>query len=134
MMAIALFITTILQTITGAWQFLIECGAGVGLIFILRWFWWRINAWSEILGLIAPFLAYTYVKFYTPIQFPNSLFYIVAFTTVVWLIGTWLTKPEPIEHLKAFYRRVHPGGIGWRKIAAECPEVKGDSGYLAMFW
>ena len=134
MMAVALFITTILETITGAWQFLVECGAGVGLIFILRWFWWRINAWSEILGLIAPFLAYYYVKFHTSIQFPNSLFYIIAFTSVVWFIGTLITGPEPVEHLKAFYRRVHPGGIGWRRIAAECPEVKGDSGYLAMIW
>ena len=134
MMAIALVITSLLETISGAWQFLIECGAGVGLVFLLRWFWWRVNAWSEISALIAPFVAYTYLKFYTAIEFPNSLFYIVGFTTLVWIVSTMLTRPEPMEHLKAFYRRVHPGGPGWKKIAAEVPEVKPDRGYWAMFW
>jgi solute:Na+ symporter, SSS family len=134
MMVCALLITTVLQTISGAWQFLIECGAGVGLVYILRWFWWRVNAWSEIYGLIAPFLAYTYIKFFTSIAFPQTLYYIVLFTTVVWLAGTYLTSPEPMEHLKTFYRRVHPGGAGWKRVALECPEVKGDTGYSSMFW
>jgi len=134
MMVVALGITTVLETITGAWQFLIECGAGVGLVFLLRWFWWRVNAWSEICALVAPFIGYGYIKLFTGIQFPLSLFYIVSWTTVIWLTGTYLTRPEPEEHLKAFYRRVHPGGPGWRKVAAMCPEVKPDSGYGAMFW
>ena len=134
MMGVALFITSLLETITGAWQFLIECGAGVGLVFLLRWFWWRVNAWSEIFALIAPFIAYSYIKFYTAIEFPISLYYIVLWTTVIWISGTLLTSPVPLEHLKAFYRRVHPGGIGWKRIAAQCPEVKGDRGYWAMFW
>jgi SSS family solute:Na+ symporter len=133
MMAVSLYITTIFQTITGAWQFIVECGAGVGLIYILRWFWWRVNAWSEISGLIAPFLAYGYVKFYTTIAFPQTLYYIVLFTTVVWLTVTFLTAPEPLDQLKKFYRRVHPGGAGWRRVAAECPEVKGDTGFGPMF-
>ena len=133
MMAVSLYITTIFQTITGAWQFIVECGAGVGLIYILRWFWWRVNAWSEISGLIAPFLAYGYVKFYTTIAFPQTLYYIVLFTTVVWLTVTFLTAPEPLDQLKEFYRRVHPGGAGWKRVAAECPEVKGDTGFGPMF-
>jgi Na+/proline symporter len=134
MMVIALVITTLLETISGAWQFLIECGAGVGLVFLLRWFWWRVNAWSEISGLIAPFLAYGYLVKFTDTVFPNRMFYTVGFTTVVWLVTTLLTSPTNREHLKNFYRRVHPGGPGWRKIAAEVPEVKPDTGYLAMFW
>jgi len=132
MMIVALYITTLLETIKGAWSFIIECGAGVGLVMILRWFWWRVNAWSEILGMVAPFVAYSYIHFFTDIKFPESLYPIVLFTTVVWLAGTFLTSPVPLEHLKAFYRRVHPGGIGWAKIAEECPEVKGDSGFLSL--
>ena len=134
MMAIAIMITMQLETITGAWQFLIECGAGVGLVFLLRWFWWRVNAWSEISALLAPFAAYTYIKYYTGIEFPYSMYPIVGFTSLVWLTVTFLTAPVKREHLKAFYRKVHPGGPGWRKLAAECPEVKPDSGYLSMFW
>ncbi len=133
MMAVSLMITMGLQTITSAWQFVIECGAGVGLIFILRWYWWRINAWSEISGLIAPFVAYSYIKLFTHIEFPGTLYYIVGFTTIVWLTVTFLTSPVKKEHLHAFYRQVHPGGPGWRKVAAEMPQVKGDRGYPAMF-
>ncbi|HUU29054.1 MAG TPA: sodium:solute symporter family protein [archaeon] len=134
MMAVALYITTIFETISGAWQFLIECGAGVGLVLLLRWFWWRVNAWSEIAGLVAPFLAYGYIYLYTDIPFPITLFPIITFTTIVWITVTLLTSPVSAEHLKAFYRRVHPGGKGWKHIAAECPEVKRDSGYLGMLW
>jgi len=72
-----------------------------------------------------PFLAYGYLKYYTTVEFPFTLFGIAGFTTVVWLTGTFLTKPVKREHLLAFYRRVHPGGPGWRVIAAQIPEVKG---------
>jgi len=132
MMIVALAITTILNTISGTWAFLFEIGAGVGLVLLLRWFWWRVNAWSEILGLFAPIIGYLFIHFFTDIQFPYSLYPIVGFTTAVWLIGTFLTSPVSIEHLKAFYRRVHPGGVGWARIARECPEVKGDSGFLSL--
>lgn len=134
LMGIALFVTSLFETITQAWEFLIACGAGVGLVFLLRWFWWRINAWSEILALIAPFLAYSYILMYTDITFPYTLYYIVPFTTMVWIVGTLCTRPSSLEHLKAFYRRVHPGGPGWDRIAKECPDVVGDSGYSAMLW
>lgn len=101
-------------------------------MFLLRWFWWRVNAWSEILALAAPFVAYTYILMFTEITFPFTLYYIVPFTTFVWLVGTFLTRPVPMEHLKQFYRKVHPGGPGWRGVARECPEVEADSGYWAM--
>ncbi len=133
MMAVGLWITTMLETISGTWTFIVEAGAGVGLVFILRWYWWRVNAWSEISGLIAPFLTYGYLHYYTAVVFPNSLFIIVGVTTVVWLTTTLLTPPVKLEHLKQFYRRVHPGGIGWRKIEALVPEVKGDTGFGPLF-
>ncbi|MFQ5797226.1 MAG: sodium:solute symporter family protein [Bacteroidota bacterium] len=136
LMIVSLLVTMNMETISGAWKFLIEAGAGLGLVLILRWYWWRINAWSEISAMVAPLVAYAYVKFYSSIQFPESLFFIVAFTTVVWLIVTVLTRPVDEDRLIAFYRRVHPGGLLWRRIARKVPEVMSDSGYgmLALDW
>ena len=132
-MALSLVITGSIERISGAWEFIIECGAGVGLVLILRWFWWRINAWSEITAMIAPVLAYSYIRFRTQITFPESLYYICLFTTLVWLLVTFMTRPADITTLKQFYRRVHPGGIGWKPIARLMPEVQGTTGYGRLF-
>jgi SSS family solute:Na+ symporter len=135
LMLISLVVTLLLNTISGAWAFIIEAGAGLGLVLILRWFWWRVNAWSEIAAMAAPFLAYGYIKFFysSAVQFPQSLFYIVGFTTVVWITITFLTKPTEESKLFEFYRRIHPGGVLWRPVAAKLPEVKGDSQYTSLF-
>ena len=106
----------IIKSISGAWAFIIECGAGLGLVLILRWFWWRINAWSEIVAMIAPFAGYVITKFLLKIDFPESLFVIVFFTTVCWIIATFVTKPVDKERLIEFYRRVQPGGTGWKRV------------------
>jgi SSS family solute:Na+ symporter len=132
-MVVSLLVTLIINTISGAWAFIIEAGAGLGLVLILRWFWWRVNAWSEITAMVAPFIAYAYIKYFTTIQFPESLFYIVAFTTVVWLVATFVTQPTEEQTLLAFYQRIHPGGIFWKRIAAKLPAVKRDSHYLSLF-
>ncbi len=134
-MLISLILTFILETISGAWAFIIEAGAGLGLVLILRWYWWRVNAWSEISAMIAPFIAYGYIRWVhrTTIQFPQSLFYIVAFTTIVWLLTTFITKPTEEQKLLQFYRRIHPGGFLWKKIATLLPDVKGDSHHLSLF-
>jgi Na+/proline symporter len=135
-MAISVVITGMIERISGAWEFIIECGAGLGLVLILRWYWWRVNAWSEIAAMIAPFIAYAYIKFGTSVLFPVSLYYIVCFTTVVWLAATYLTRPTDQEHLKTFYRRVHPGGALWKPIASLVPEVRGTTGFgwLLLDW
>ncbi|CUS88349.1 Sodium:solute symporter family protein [Candidatus Kryptobacter tengchongensis] len=132
-MIASVLITLIIKTISGAWQFIIEASAGLGLVLILRWYWWRINAWSEIVAMIAPFFGYAYIKLYTKISFPETLFYIVAFTTLSWLVATFITKPVDKEHLINFYRRVHPGGIGWKKVSQLVPEVKSDPGFIYLF-
>jgi len=132
-MAVALAITGSIERISGAWEFIIECGAGVGLVLILRWFWWRINAWSEIAAMVAPVVAYSYIRFRTQVAFPESLYYICLFTTLAWLSATYITKPTDTETLKRFYRRVHPGGILWKPIAALVPEVQGTTGYPRLF-
>ena len=96
---------------------MVEAGAGIGLVRILRWYWWRVNAWSEITAMVAPAIAFLYLKLFTSIVFPYTLLYLVAWTTVCWIVVTLATPPEPDAHLVAFYRRVRPGGPGWGRIA-----------------
>lgn len=136
MMVVSIIVTANMETISGAWSFIIEAGAGLGLVLILRWYWWRVNAWSEIAAMVAPFIGYWFVKYHTDIHFPESLFVIVSFTTVCWLAVTFLTKPESESTLIAFYRRVHPGGELWKRISDKLPDVKGDSGFghLIIDW
>jgi Na+/proline symporter len=132
LMIISAIVTLFITTISGAWIFIMECGAGLGLVLILRWYWWRINAWSEISAMILPFILYGVLKLYS-IQFPVTLFILVGSTTIVWLIVTFLTKPAEEEVLLNFYRRIHPGGIFWKKISEKLPDVESDSGFPGMF-
>jgi solute:Na+ symporter, SSS family len=111
-------VTFYLDSVKQAWEFVIESGAGIGLVLILRWYWWRVNAWSEIAAMVAPAVGFAFLKAFTHVAFPYTLLYLVAWTTVVWLLVTFLTAPEPREHLVAFYKRVRPDGPGWKPIAA----------------
>ncbi|MDA3860034.1 MAG: Na+:solute symporter [Melioribacteraceae bacterium] len=122
-----------LTTISGAWEFILSASAGTGTVLILRWFWWRINAWSEISAMITPFVILPIVTYGFDMKFPFTLYPIVAGTSVVWLIVTFLTKPTEEKTLLKFYRKVHPGGIGWKNIAAKLPDVKSDTGFGLMF-
>ncbi len=99
--------------ISGVWQFIMECGAGLGLVLILRWYWWRINAWSEISATIAPFAAYAVARFILKWEFPNTFFLTLGFTTVVWLVVTYITRPTDPTKLRAFYDLIRPDG-NWR--------------------
>jgi Na+/proline symporter len=110
-------VTFYLDSVRQAWEFVLESGAGIGLVLILRWYWWRVNAWSEIAAMIAPAIGYVVIRRVTSLQFPETLIYLVAWTTVCWLAVTFLTRPEPDDRLVAFYRRVRPAGPGWARIA-----------------
>jgi Na+/proline symporter len=123
----------LLGTISGAWEFIINASAGTGLVLILRWFWWRINAWSEISAMIAPLVIYPIARYGFNMQSPITLYPTVLGTTAVWLIVTYITRPVDHRVLLSFYRRIHAGGIGWKPIAAELPGVKGDSGFGRLF-
>lgn len=115
LMIVSAFVTLYIDRISGAWEFIIECGAGLGLVLILRWYWWRINAWSEISGMATPFILLPVVR-YLGIPFPDSLYVLVFGTTFVWLVVTFMTKPEPDEILLSFYDKVRPDGKLWDKI------------------
>jgi Na+/proline symporter len=132
---VSLLVTKSLTTISGAWEFIINASAGMGAVLILRWFWWRINAWSEIAAMLAPLLIYPLAKSYG-LQSPITLYPVVLGTTIVWLAATFLTPPVRREVLQQFYKKVHAGGIGWRPIARQLPEVKSDTGFgrLLVSW
>ena len=115
-------LTFALESVRQAWEFVLESGAGVGLVLILRWYWWRVTAISELAALAAAAAGFLFVRFFTAIPFPDSLLYLVPWTTICWLAVTLLTRAEPLPHLIRFYRRTHPGGPGWRRIAAAAGE------------
>ena len=114
-----------LDTVKGAWEFLLALGSGTGLVLILRWYWWRVNAWSEISAMIVSAVVSLAVHPFIVARYPVDDQRIVAVTmlvtivvsTVVWLAVTYMTKPEPDETLDAFYLRVRPGGPGWRRVS-----------------
>ena len=131
----SLIVTTQFSRISDAWKFILACSGGIGLVLIFRWFWWRINAWSELAAMLAPYAIYPILKS-MGVSFEVTLMIIVAWSTAVWLIVMFLTKPTDEEKLKLFYQRVHPGGRGWKRIAQQLPEVKSDTGfgYLLANW
>ncbi|MCF7796731.1 MAG: Na+:solute symporter [Lentisphaeria bacterium] len=134
MVVFSLFITRyFLTTISGAWEFIINASAGIGAVLILRWWWWRINAWSEISAMIAPLIIYPIARYGFGMQSPITLYPIVIGTTIIWLVVTYLTRPTDEKTLEKFYRQTHPGGIGWRALAARYPDIKSDSGFGRLF-
>ena len=112
-------------SIEGAWRILIALGAGTGLVYILRWYWWRINAWSEISAMAASFITFvvlTVSGILSPVDPEESTLLMLvttAVTTAVWIGVTFATEPVPEATLHAFYRRVRPGGPGWRVVARQ---------------
>ena len=130
-------VTFYLDSIAGAWKMLLVTGAGTGSVLLLRWYWWRINAWSEVSAMIAAFAVSLTLQgvFHMDSDDPRSFAWImiitVGITTVVWLAVTMLTPPEPRDVLVSFYRRIRPSATGWRPIAILAPEVKPVGDILA---
>jgi solute:Na+ symporter, SSS family len=132
-MSIALVATTFMESISGVWSFIIECGAGLGMVLILRWFWWRINAWSEITATVAPFIGFAVSRFAFNLEFPDSFFATVGFTTASWLLITFITKPTESSQLQFFYNRVQPGGM-WPARFGIHNGPKNEFTYLLLAW
>jgi len=139
---ISAIVTWYMDSIAGAWKLLIATGAGTGLVLILRWYWWRINAWSEVSSMAAAFVVSILLQtaFHLdsddPVQFAYIILITVAITTAVWLTVTMLTAPESEATLLRFYRKVRPSPFGWkplRKLAPEVP-VSHDLGWNLADW
>ena len=140
--AISAVVTFYMGSIGGAWKILIVTGAGTGAVLLLRWYWWRINAWSEVSAMICAFVVSVALQLGfgmdtdQPKQFAWIMIITVAITTVVWVAVTFLTAPESRETLVAFYKRTRPSRTGWAPIAALAPDVKVAGGGLSnlMDW
>src|SRR5216117_2260205 len=126
-----------IESIGGAWKLLIITGAGTGAVLLLRWYWWRINAWSEVSAMVSAFVVSVLLQTAggldsnKPLDFARMMIITVGITTVVWLAVTFLTAPESRDTLVAFYRRTRPSRAGWAPIAAQAPDVKVAGGGLS---
>jgi Na+/proline symporter len=146
------FVASRLSSIGEGWRIVLNLGVGTGAVYILRWYWWRINAWSEIVAMIVAAattlvlgnswlrqhlgLSRTAFTGNEPVVFAKNLLVTLAYTTAAWVLVTFLTRAESDEKLLAFYRRVHPTVYGWKKIALlapDLPEVR-DLGGNALNW
>jgi len=142
LMILSAVVSFFMESIADAWKFIIAVGAGTGLVYLLRWFWWRINAWSEVAAMTAAFVTSITLQVgfglseSEPREFAYLLLITVAVTTVVWLAATFLTKPEPKEVLLDFYRKVRPSAALWGPIAREAADVhpQRDGLFNLMDW
>lgn len=134
---------TVINNATQAFNILLLSGAGSGAIYLLRWFWWRINAWTEIVAMISA----TIVAFILVLGVPDAsvateildgftmkLLIAVGFNSIVWLLVTFITKPENSDTLKSFYLLTQPGGPGWRRIKDEIDASDVKSNLKAEKW
>ena len=129
-LGLAVAISTRLESVAAAWTLLAAMTSGYGLVTVLRWFWWRINAWSEISALAASFVATWVVRYTLPeASFGVELLSVVAISTPVWVIATFLTAPESPEVLKRFVAQVRPWGL-W---AGEGPGFAGIGRRLGVW-
>jgi solute:Na+ symporter, SSS family len=145
---LSIVVTYYMTRITSGWELVMALGAGTGLVYILRWYWWRVNAWSEIAAMssalvvslsLAKILTMPGFEEYnpsTPQGFAVQILLTVAITTVVWLVATFATAPEPMEKLTSFYRSVHPAGTWWRPVAraAGMPERRNEVWPNVLNW
>jgi solute:Na+ symporter, SSS family len=123
LMVVAAFLTFVLDSARESFELLLSIGAGTGLLYLLRWFWWRVNAWSEIAAMVSSFVVaigfFIAKKAGANVPSHISLMITVAVTTVVWIAATLIAAPAEREKLVSFYRLVRPAGPGWRDIRAE---------------
>jgi solute:Na+ symporter, SSS family len=123
-------VTFYMESIAGAWKLLILTGAGTGGVLLLRWYWWRINAWSEVSAMIAAFAVSIGLQSIggldsaQPVDEAWIMLITVGLTTLIWLAVTFMTAPESNDTLVSFYRRTAPSLVGWGPVARLAPDVK----------
>ena len=142
LVAASAYVSAQLVSIGQGWEVVLEVGAGTGGVYLLRWYWWRINAWSEIsamaTALVMTLTLHRWQLFggSAPVIFAKTTLATTAVTTAVWIAVTFLTPAEPDEVLLRFYRKVRPDAAGWRRIAALAPELAEtrDLGQNLLAW
>ncbi len=138
LMALAAVFALFLESAHEAFKILLQIGAGTGLIFILRWFWWRINIWSEITGMVVSFLVAIFFRFIYPhtggpdLESWMVLIIGIGITTVAWVAVTFMTPPEDINVLRNFYQLVQPASSGWKPVLKRSEGLKKEPGQLPL--
>jgi SSS family solute:Na+ symporter len=126
---VAAVVSALLTSIRSGWEIVLEVGAGTGGVYLLRWYWWRINAWSEISAMATALVSSLALRWWEPfsgnppVVFAKTALTTTAITTVVWVVVTFLTPAEPDGVLVKFYRQVRPHAGGWAVIARLAPEI-----------
>ncbi|MEO8522621.1 MAG: Na+:solute symporter, partial [Acidobacteriota bacterium] len=132
---LAAFLSLFLDTAQEAFEVLISIGAGTGLLYLLRWFWWRINAWCEVVAMVSSFTVsvvfFVMRKNGYALPFAHTVLYSVAITTASWLIAAYVTPATSRERLVAFYRKVHPSGPGWSSVRKEAGLTEAEAAALS---
>ena len=122
-----------IKDISFAWKFIISVTVGIGSVYIARWYWWRVNAWSEIAAMGSALLCTVIFKFLSGVpafagkaflRFPYSTALTVAISIPVWISVTLLTRPVDEKHLARFWKKVRPGGPGWKRVREHFPEIE----------
>jgi hypothetical protein len=122
-------VSWVLADIKSGWQAVLEVGAGTGAVYLLRWYWWRINAWSEISAMATALVMTVLLRVASPFSGSSAVIFAKTalttslVTTIAWLIVTFITRPEPEGVLLKFYREVRPQISGWKPVARLAPEV-----------
>lgn len=140
LMVFSVLLALVLQNALQAFQYLLMIGAGTGLIYILRWFWWRVNSYSELSAMVAAgffSLVFILIENFAMVQLPGEkvevlgilttatywgmikFVGVVVLTSVSWMLVTFLTRPENDETLRSFYRKIRPGGPGWEAVVTK---------------
>jgi len=126
---VSAWVSAQLASIRSGWEFVLEVGAGTGGVYLLRWYWWRINAWSEISAMATALASSVALRWWAPfsgnqpVVFAKTALTTTAITTLVWIVVTLVTSPEPEALLVKFYRQVRPQVTGWAPVARLAPEV-----------
>jgi len=136
--AVGALVAFTMNSIYFGWTIITSVNAGIGVVYLLRWYWWRINAWSEISAITTSVIMSIFLTFFTSIKFPVTLLYIIPVSVTAWVIVTFITRPVREEKLIEFYKHVRPGGPGWKKVRAKIPGTENDrvgwsnlKGYIA---
>ena len=128
----AALLSLVLDSAQDAFEVLISIGAGTGLLYLLRWYWWRINATCEVVAMVSSFTVsvvfFTMKKTGHALPFAQTIVFSVAFTTVCWLVTAFVSAPTSREQLIAFYNKVYPAGPGWKQIREDAGVSAADAG------
>ncbi len=116
---LGMLVTMVMSSIRDGWYIITSISGGVSIVYMLRWYWWRINAWTEITAMISGLLCTAIFRLGLGLEYPQVLFAVVPISLAAALAATFLTQPVDRQTLTAFYRRIRPGGILWQPVAKD---------------